>query len=196
MYRRLDLIDIHDRIKAGDQDAEVELYCWLQDHRGIICGSRINRSEDIATYVWMHLVRFIRNGEVREPKAIISLAEVIAYRHRKQQDRKDSRYVEFCIDIAKADNAPSAIEVIYQRERRRNVNTAIDRLEPRKKEVIHRYLNGQSLEEIAAGMQLTDTQVRLAKNRAIEAIRKFIKVKHSTRPYHRKDNDNNDNPHD
>lgn len=209
----MDLVSVHDRIKAGDPEAEVEFYLWLQTHRYSLCENLWYLAEDVATETWQYLVKRIKAGEIREPRALTGLAKMVGFRECKAIYRKNKHIdrdisVETCrpkrrhgdsgidtdADMYIEDRSPRADEVLLQKQVWGLVISALDSMSQHRAEILRRfYVLEQSPELIMAEMGLTPTQYRLSKSRGIKELRKQLNIPHKTRRYTYHDDHNNQN---
>jgi RNA polymerase sigma-70 factor (ECF subfamily) len=73
-----------------------------------------------------------------------------------------------------ADLAPRALEgKVESREARRALRQGLEQLSPQRQQVLQRYLDGESLAEIAQRLDITEALVRQHKHRALERLQQL-----------------------
>jgi RNA polymerase sigma-70 factor (ECF subfamily) len=73
-----------------------------------------------------------------------------------------------------ADPAPRALEgTVENREARRALRQGLEKLPPQRRQVLQRYLDGESLAEIAQRLDITEALVRQHKHRALERLQQL-----------------------
>ncbi len=73
-----------------------------------------------------------------------------------------------------ADPAPRALEGAVERhEARRALDLGLEKLPPQRRQVLQRYLAGESLAEIAQRLEITEALVRQHKHRAVERLQQL-----------------------
>ena len=166
-----------ERIRAGDDNAAEELYVRLSKGLRILISRQLGTQDvhDRIHDVFIVVLKAIRTGRLREPKALIGFARAVMRRHvagciremtkRRQQDPGTTSLDRIALDHHSPEDA-----VLHQ-ERTEIAYQALKRLRPRDREILTRfYLSGQTEERICEEMHLTSTQFRLAKSRAKAAF--------------------------
>jgi RNA polymerase sigma-70 factor (ECF subfamily) len=76
-----------------------------------------------------------------------------------------------------ADSSPRQIEAAFEsQERQQALHQAIVRLPARRRQVLERYLGGESLSEIASTLQITEELVRQDKHRGLRRLRQLSRL--------------------
>jgi RNA polymerase sigma factor (sigma-70 family) len=163
-----------ERIRNGDSHGVESLYAWL--NRGVRVSLRWTlgpqSSEDRLHEILIIVLEAIRRGQLRDPASLEGFVRTVARRAAIAEIRRSinsrRRYVALgvCLAAAPAEWSPEARAALL--ERADVTLKLLDRLKSRDREILTRfYLNEQSPAEICGVMQLSPTQFRLFKSRAI-----------------------------
>jgi len=166
--------DVAEGIRTGDDRSVERLYALLVDGPCLGIFRRLDPqlAEDRVHEVMVIVMEAIRGGALREPDRLMGFVWVIARRRAIAQMRRASFQRRRRADAAQAetraprDESPEAR--ISERERRDAVKKMLGCLRDRDREILERfYYREQAPEQICSEMQLTPTQFRLYKSRAI-----------------------------
>jgi RNA polymerase sigma-70 factor (ECF subfamily) len=117
-------------------------------------------AEDLLHSAWLRLFAYRAEQEVREPTAFLvqTAAHLAVDQHRRAHRANPTPVESFGASLE--DNSPLQDEVLEARERLRRVQTGLDRLPPRTRQVflMHR-VEGMKLREISAQLGITQSAV-------------------------------------
>lgn len=156
--------------QALDHAAMLELHEWLERRRFWLFGGLWPCDQkDAVAETFVRTVEFAE--KMRDPGALYGACVTIGLRIRARRMRE---YINENLDKSlRADRAHSwhPERHLVERERRRSVLAAIRSLPAPDREIIRRfYLEEQTREQIQDEMQLTHTQFRLRKSRAVSRV--------------------------
>ena len=150
-----------------DHDAMLGLYEWLNRRRGSLFGTlRECDQQDAVEETFLQTIAFA--PKMRNPSGLRSACLTIGLRVRAKRIQD---YIHERMGAAAVDPIVlwSPEKHLHERRRRQRAFTAIKQLRPHEREIIRRfYFEEQSADQIRIEMQLTDTQFRLGKARAIK----------------------------
>src|SRR5579872_2226231 len=155
------------RSSALGEAAVIELYEWLNKRRSRLFGDlRECDRQDAIEETFVQTLAFI--PKLRNPDALRSACLTIGMRIRSRHisvychEYRGHRQVETVVSWNPEGH-------LYEGLRRKRAFASIDRLRPYEREILRRfYFYEQSAEQICAELQLTETQFRLKKSRAIK----------------------------
>ena len=99
----------------------------------------------------------------------------IARNKIREARRRDRRWaaLDDAADLP-ADPVPRALEgAVERREARQALRRGLEKLSPQRRQVLQRYLAGESLAEIAQRLDITEALVRQHKHRALERLQQI-----------------------
>jgi DNA-directed RNA polymerase specialized sigma24 family protein len=172
------LEDLCQNIAAGEEDAAIRLYGLIG--RGIkarLCREFPSDVEDVHHEVFMNILVAIRSGTVQKPGSILSYALTLTLRLRSElisgniinrQKGSEDRPERACTD--------AGADVILERnERWKQFRSGFQQLPDLKRELVERfYFKEEPKEQIMAEMNLTKTQFRLLKSRAVGSLGQHV----------------------
>jgi RNA polymerase sigma-70 factor (ECF subfamily) len=166
--------ELVERIRARDGTAAEQLFAELSDllrpmlRHAVDAQSVEDRLQEVLTIV----AQAIRNGELRDPSRLTGFVFTVARRQMVAHIRSAMLYRRHFADepldevSAPPDRSPEALT--QQRERSERLTAALRKLRARDRQILTRfYLYEESADHICQAMQLTPTQFRLYKSRAI-----------------------------
>lgn len=175
--------EIVQKITEGDASGIEQLY---QDLRVLVRGkflanfSRMTGGycfEDSVHEVLLIVLDAIRSGQLRDPEKLPGFIRTVARRQIVAYIRgvvARRRFTE-AVEISTPDSPEARLRGVERVER---VRTAIEQLGRRDREIIERfYFKEQSAEQICQEMNLTGTQFRLYKSRAIAKCSQFVAMR-------------------
>lgn len=151
-----------------DAAAALELHDWLSRYRfRLFGGLRQSDQQDAIEETFVQTLEFA--PKMRNPDALRSACLTIGQRIRM---KRIGEYIhERQCERSQAEGTVSwnPEQHLHERSRRKRAFVAISRLRPQEREILQRfYFQDQSAEQIRNEMQLTDTQFRLKKSRAVQ----------------------------
>jgi len=163
-----------ERIRARDVTAGEQLFGELSHllrpmlRHAVEAQSVEDRMQEVLAIV----AEAIRTGELRDPSRLSGFVCTVARRQMVAHIRRAMLYRRHFADqpldrvSAPPDRSPEVLT--QQRERSERLVAALRKLRPRDRQILTRfYLYEESAEHICEAMQLTPTQFRLYKSRAI-----------------------------
>jgi RNA polymerase sigma-70 factor, ECF subfamily len=166
--------DLVQRIRARDAAAGEQLFAELSHLLRPMLRHALDAAsvEDRLQEVLAIVAEAIRTGELRDPSRLSGFAFTVARRQMVAHIRSAMLYRRHFADqpldqvSAPLDRSPEVLT--QQRERSERLVAALRKLRPRDRQILTRfYLYEESAEHICEVMQLTPTQFRLYKSRAI-----------------------------
>jgi len=166
--------DLVDRVRCGDQAGIEDLYAAVSDGaRGRLFRNLDSHSaEDRLHEVLLTVIEAIRSGELREPERLMGFVRTVTRRNVAAHVRgaifHRRRFLSFG-DVEPVLSSEAAFEAeLARRQRVERVVRIMSALRARDREILVRYyLREERPEKIQREMQLTETQFRLYKSRAI-----------------------------
>src|SRR5581483_1362116 len=167
-------------IKAQDERAVEQFYGILSDHvRGALSRTVGPQAvDDLVHEVLVIIIEAIRAGELRDPSRLMPFMRRIAQRRGVAHIRRTiflrrkfvmSEFAEPAAPVCDSPDSPMQMD-----ERLARMSRALGQLGTRDREILERfYLQEQPREQICDEMNLTDTQFRLFKSRAIARCSSF-----------------------
>jgi len=171
------------RIAGGDRNGVEYLYRVMADliRRNISRAVGSDSFEDHLHEIVVIVLDALRSQQLRDPDKLPGFIRTIARRrmaaHIRDAVRRRRRFVakDPARTVASARQSPEAL--LSHREREARVRTALDRLSARDREILERfYFYEQTVEQICGEMNLTGTQFRLYKSRAIAKCSHFAQA--------------------
>jgi len=155
------------RSEALDDTAVLELYDWLNRRQAWLFGTlRQCDRQDAVAETFVQTRGFA--PKLRNPVALRSASLTIAFRIRARlicayiHERSGDRPVDLAVSWRREKH-------LYEKSRRKRAFTAIASLRSHEREILRRfYFDEEKPEQIRAELQLTETQFRLRKTRAIK----------------------------
>lgn len=165
--------DLAARIQTDDAEAMVELYRIL--NRGtrsfLLRSLGPQEADDLLHEAFLAVVERIRQGELREPSALLSFA-LSTLRHKVagqigKAARRRKTEIDWDQTEPPAESAPDPEQLALVGQRRELADEILNQLIPRDREILIRfYVLEHDRVQICADMGLTETQFRLYKSRA------------------------------
>jgi RNA polymerase sigma factor (sigma-70 family) len=169
-----DLASLAVRIQKGDSAAEDALYTVLSRGLRIVLRRQIPEfADDGVQEVLFILIKDLRAGRVRCPELLASYAQTVARRYviARIKELSLKRTRESVIDFSIADSKYSTETQVEESQRRELMKAAFQKLSPLDREVLSQfYLQDLSPVQICANLQLSETQLRIRKNRAKDKL--------------------------
>jgi RNA polymerase sigma-70 factor (ECF subfamily) len=178
-----------DRIRCGDEAGVSDLYAAVTNGPCVHFLRSVDpqSAEDRLHELLVIVIEAIRGGRLREPDRVMGFVRTIARRQMVAEIRaattRRRRFVASEVELrASLDQSPEAGAA--QRETFETITKVMRRLSARDREILRRfYLDEQAPAQICGEMNLTSTQFRLYKSRAIARCRGLRpKALQSTRP--------------
>lgn len=164
--------ELVEKISAGNLEAVEDLYAAFAQRVRAALARRVPSEycEDGVHEVLLIVVTAIRHGDLRDPDrlpgfiATVTHRQVVAHIRRNVEERR-----RFAPDSAMGQSHdPSPEELLLHRERIVALKKMMAHLRDRDREILERfYLRGQNAQQICHEMNLTSTQFRLLKSRAL-----------------------------
>ena len=169
-----------------DEEAALELHDWLSRYRfRLFGGLRQSDQQDAIEETFVKTLEFA--PKMRNPDALRSACLTIGQRIRAKRIGEYIHERQCERPRAEATVSWNPERHLHERSRRKRAFVAISRLRPQEREILQRfYFQDQSAEQIRHEMQLTDTQFRLKKSRAVQkaGARLLPLPTHTLRSYH------------
>ncbi len=165
--------DLVRSIGQGDEQSAEELYQalanWVRANlRRSVAPEAI---EDAVQEVLVVVLEAVRNGDLRDPARLMGFVKCVAHRQAVAQIRSAifrRRRFASTLEEPRASQDHSPEMLLTQSERLVRAKKILRVLNGRDREILERfYLHEQPREQICGEMNLTDTQFRLFKSRAI-----------------------------
>lgn len=165
--------DLVERIKRGDQSGMSELYrIFAKGVRFFLCRQLGPQELDDKVHnTFLIVVQAIQRGDVRDPERLMGFVRTVLRRQvagfidNRVHCRREEADIELVGHISDRGSNPEQTLAFEQKVDLMKV--VLSELSETDREVLVRfYLNEQTLEEICAAMDLTETQFRLLKSRA------------------------------
>lgn len=126
--------------------------------------------------VFLCVLTAIQGGRLLKPRALFSFIRTLVWRKRLELIKvkiRERSAVEVPLTVPCSRTQADAL--LHEKQRLDLVHRGLSKLGPRGREVISRfYFQYQAKEQIISEMELTETQYRLAKNRAIRKIEQYV----------------------
>lgn len=173
-------------VQAGDREAQAELYNhvarWTRSY--LLRTPRTSAVEDRVHDTYLAVLRKIQDGDLREPKLLPPFVFGVVRNLAAAELARRTRRKELALDTAAEATmralGPNPEEQLADAERRRQVFELLGELSDRDREILTRfYMYEQSWERICAEMQLSATQFRLYKSRALARLGKLRQARES-----------------
>jgi RNA polymerase sigma-70 factor (ECF subfamily) len=165
--------DLVRQIRHGSESCAEQLFIELMHHSRLTLRRVVESQavEDRLQEIVAIVLEAIRTGELRDPERLQGFARTVMHRRvlahirHKAFERRSFADAGATESHVAADLSPE--ELLLRRERLTILETILQCLEVRDREILSRfYLQEQSRCQICREMQLSDTQFRLYKSRA------------------------------
>ena len=161
-------------VQSHEPDAEMALFHAVWKYRS---NNRIEAAdaEDLAQDALLKCWVAIQSGDIRNPAALASFVGTV-HRNVKLQFLRPKNHVSVELHDWITDGGLDPECEAMRNERLLVVAHAISELEPRDRDVLMRWVNGDTLQEIADGMGLTLAGVKTIQFRAKARVRKAVAI--------------------
>lgn len=173
-------VELVERIKEGDRDAEAQLVAQFGDAIGIIIRKRARSqddAQDIYQTVFTLVISKLRKGELKNPEGLPAWLCTIARTQATMFYRSDRLTQEFKEDQMDESNSkpPTPYDEIVKQEHLDAVRQILQELKhPRDREVLDRfYLQEQSKDQVCEEMGMNRDQLNRVLSRARERFKKL-----------------------
>lgn len=175
------------KISSGDEQAIEELYAILSGFVRLTLAQAIGQQslDDAVHEILLIVLKAILTGELRDPARLMGFVKTVARRHALAHIRSAAfRRRRFAPGVehlfAPLDDSPDTR--LNRFERLERARKALRRLDARDREILERfYLAGEPRQQICEEMQLSETQFRLRKSRAIAKCSWFAGISRPAR---------------
>lgn len=168
------MTDLFELVAVGNDAAIETLYGVI----GSAVSAKVRREfpddqEDVHHAVFLDVLRAIQDGSIRHPEALFGFVRTIV--RRRRSELIDARMWNREIRVELPDCASQAThldDLLIEQQRIQMVLLALNRLSPRDRRIVTNfYVDGLTREQIIEANQLSETQYRLFKSRAIQRIK-------------------------
>lgn len=178
---RIEAAELFQRIRDKDISAVEQLYAYIGCAlyaKSVAAGLDPGDREDVCHDVYMTVISAIQREVIREPEALLGYTATIL--RRKIIDRlkhKNSYQDLVATDHIKAliDKRQTPDEEAISIQRKQLMGRGFASLKPIDREILQRfYLQQQTKERIVADLNLTQTEFRLRKTRALQRVKREV----------------------
>ncbi|SRR5579883_114247 len=177
-----------EKILNGNERGVEELYVILSQTVRASLAQTVHPSsvDDVLHEVLVIVLEAILNGGLRDPRRLMGFVRTIAQRravaHIRHAMFRRRRFVTMNVPEPSAPLRDSPENRLALRERTQRAQKLLRRLSLRDREILERfYLHEQPREQICGEMQLTETQFRLFKSRAIARCSRIAAINSPSR---------------
>jgi RNA polymerase sigma-70 factor, ECF subfamily len=184
---RPDFGEIVQLIQECDSRGEELLYTWLMKgvRRMAVRFVGVEDAEECVHDIFLTMLNSIRQGVLREPKALLGYARTILDRWAQDKFKQRKRWnssMDFDVVSTRVKDPNMTPDQLYESDTRVKVmKLGLAQLRPQEKEILVRfYLQEQDKDTICAEMGLTATQFRLLKSRSKQKLEEFTQSQFSS----------------
>jgi RNA polymerase sigma factor (sigma-70 family) len=168
--------DLFELIAVGNEAAIETLYGAI----GRAIRVKVRREfpddhEDIHHTVFLDVLRAIQDGSIRDPAALFGFVRTIV--RRRRSDLIGARILDREVRIDVPDCASQEMhpdDLLIEQQRMQVALLALSRLSPRDRRIVTDfYFDGLTREQVIKENQLTETQYRVFKSRALKRMKQY-----------------------